>query len=401
MKKSKAYSRRDFLKIAGSSAVATGGMVLVGVGPFSRAFAAKQQLRTIGLGVTVQDRILKEFTRITEIPAEGTAATMADSMTKMLTGGIRVWDSHELITSRIDPLKHTLTPIPVKDLKYWHEATGIFAGPIPSVAGTQTQLSDLIYTDSKRTHLWMVPTVGNFDTIGYLPEFVDAPGNRLSYGTIFDPKYKGRSAFNTDVLVGMELVAMYLRKIGKIPKDANVGDLGKREVDIVVDFLIQKKKEAQFRVLWNDFGTLVDLMASKEVWVADAWQPVVMAVEKQGTPCRYAIAEEGSRAWFIGVGISKGTPNYDACIEYINFWHEGYPSQFVAPQGYYVPILKRAKKYLGEELYGFYYEGKPDSNGKYRDGGSYAQRTSNVGANEQWPKEYLYHIKRWDDFLSA
>ena len=395
--KEKDCSRRNFLKMAGVA----GGAVLVGLGPVNRVFAAKQQLRTIGLGVTVQDQILQEFTKRTGIPASGTAATMADSMTKMLTGGVREWDSHELITSRIEPLKHTLRPIPVKALKYWNEAAGIFAGPIPSVQKAQTQLSDLIYTDSKRTHLWMAPIVGNFDTIGYLPEFVDAPNNRLSYGAIFEPKYKGRAAFNTDVLVGMELVAMYLRKIGKLPKDVNVGDLGKKEVDITVNFLIQKKKEGQFRVLWNDFGSLVDLMASKEVWVADAWQPVVMAVEKQGTPCRYAEAEEGSRAWFIGVGISKGTPNYEACIEYINFWHEGFPSQFVASQGYYVPCLKRAKKYIGDELHGFFYEGKPDSKGKYRDGGSYEQRTSNVGANEQWPREYLYHIKRWDDFLAA
>jgi len=289
----------------------------------------------------------------------------------------------------------------VKDLKYWSEAGGIFAGPIPSVPKGQTQLSDLIYTDQKKSHLWMAPIVGNFDTIGYLPEFVEAKNNRLPYGAIFDPKYKGRAAFNTDMLVGSQIVAMHLQTIGMIPKTSNNGSLSNKEYDILIDFMIQKKKAGQFRVLWNDFGTLVDLMVSKEVWIADAWQPAVMAVDAQGTRCRYAVAEEGGRAWFIGIGISKGTPNYEACIEYINFWHEGYPSQFVAPQGYYVPVLNRAKKYLGDEKYGFFYEGKPDSKGKLHDGGSYEQRVSAVGANEQWPENYQYYIKRWDDFLSA
>jgi len=151
------------------------------------------------------------------------------------------------------------------------------------------------------------------------------PNNRLSFGAIFDPKYKGHSAYNTDALNGFLRSSLYLRRIGKLPKDANCGDLGKKEVDITVEFLIQKKKEGQFRTLWNDFGSLVDLMVSKEVWVADAWQPVVMAVENQGVPCRYAETIEGSTAWFIGIGISKGTPNYEACMEYINFCMKAFP----------------------------------------------------------------------------
>ncbi len=49
-------------------------------------------------------------------------------------------------------------------------------------------------------------------------------------------------------------------------------------------FLISKKKDGQFRALWGDFGELVNLMASGEMVVCDAWQPAVMAVKAQGKP---------------------------------------------------------------------------------------------------------------------
>ncbi len=65
-------------------------------------------------------------------------------------------------------------------------------------------------------------------------------------------------------------------------------------------FLISKKKEGQFRALWGDFGELVNLMASGEMVVCDAWQPAVMAVKAQGKPCKYAVPKEGYRAWAIG-----------------------------------------------------------------------------------------------------
>ena len=46
----------------------------------------------------------------------------------------------------------------------------------------------------------------------------------------------------------------------------------------------EKKKEGHFRAMWKAYGELVNLMASEEVWIADAWWPVIVEVAEQGHP---------------------------------------------------------------------------------------------------------------------
>src|SRR5438067_9187752 len=93
---------------------------------------------------------------------------------------------------------------------------------------------------------------------------------------------------------------------------ANPGNASQAEIDEAAKFLISKKKEGQFRALWGDFGELVNLMASGEMVVCDAWQPAVMAVKAQGKACKYARPKEGYRGWAIGPSLITGSPNKEA-----------------------------------------------------------------------------------------
>ena len=98
-------SRRSALKAsAGALALAMGGGT-----PFlssKQAFAAgadlaKQQLRTIGLSVTVQERILADYKAATGVgSANGTAATFPDAQTKILSGS-KDFDCWETIGERL------------------------------------------------------------------------------------------------------------------------------------------------------------------------------------------------------------------------------------------------------------------------------------------------------------
>ena len=82
----------------------------------------------------------------------------------------------------------------------------------------------------------------------------------------------------------------------------------------------------------------MNLMASKEVVIADAWQPAVMAIKAQGVDCKYAVPVEGYRAWSIGISVIKDTPNYEAALAYANYWLSGPPAITVSEQGYYSPV---------------------------------------------------------------
>ena len=91
MPSSDEFSRRSLLKAgAATAAVALGGGTpMLGS---RRAWAqakslGAEQLRTIGLSVTVQDRILAAFKPSSKIGGtSGTAATFPDAQTKILSG---------------------------------------------------------------------------------------------------------------------------------------------------------------------------------------------------------------------------------------------------------------------------------------------------------------------------
>jgi len=382
-----------------------------GLHPWSRmAYAQElgsQELNSTGLSTTVQDRILEMFQQSSGVGAvSGTPATFPDAQTKILSGSSD-YDTWEIIAERLPALIATnnVEPIPVSEVPNWANIRDTFTTPDPKWE-RRSQIVGQIWADQAQTELYMVPAVYNYDSIGYNPEVVsDEEAN--TWTAIFDDKWKGRSGLNVDPLIafGQAVLAM---NSWEMLENENPGNPTVEEIDEATKFLISKKKGGQFRALWGDFGELVNLMASGEMVVSDAWQPAVMAVKAQGKPAKYARPKEGYRAWSIGPSMITGTPNREAVIAYANFWLSGPPGITVTEQGYYSPSTN-IQKVMDPMKYAFWYEGAPWEGeaergiepGDLRDGGSLEERASNVAYWHQWPDEYDHLIRRWDEFLNA
>ncbi|RYB01528.1 ABC transporter substrate-binding protein [Lichenibacterium ramalinae] len=402
--------RRTLMKgAAGSAALALGGgLPLLAPGrALAAGSAAAEQLRTIGLSVTVQDRLLANFKQASGVgSAQGTAATFPDAQTKILSGS-KDYDCWEVIAERLPAVIQTnnVDKVPVSEIKNWANIRDTFTKPDPKWA-PQAQITGQIWADADHKDLWMVPVVYNYDSIGYNPDKVSAE-EANTWTALFDPKFKGKSGLNTDPLIafGQAILAMTSMKM----LDAkNPGNPTKEEITEGAKFLVSKKKDGQFRALWGDFGELVNLLASGEMVVCDAWQPAVMAVKAQGKACKYAVPKEGYRAWAIGPAMIAGTPNKEAVLAYADFWLSGPPGITVSEQGYYSPSTN-IQKVMDPDKYAFWYEGKPWKGaaerginpGDLRDGGSLAERAAHVAYWHQWPDEYDYLIQKWDEFLNA
>lgn len=403
--------RRSLLKrTAGMMALAMGGGT-----PFltsSRAHAAatglaNEQLRTIGLSVTVQDRILAAFKKESGVGGtSGTAATFPDAQTKILSGS-KDYDCWETIAERLPAIVQTnnVDPVEASALKNWGNIRDTFTKVNPKW-DRKSQVVGQIWVDDAQTKLWMVPAVYNYDSIGYNPSVLSAE-EANTWTAIFDKKFKGRSGLNTDPLIASGQAVMAMNTLG-LSNVKNPGNPSRAEIGEAMKFLISKKKEGQFRALWGDFGELVNLMASGEMVVCDAWQPAVMAVKAQGKPCKYAIPKEGYRAWTIGPATIAGSPNQAAVRSYADYWLSGQPGITVSEQGYYSPTTN-IKDVMAPDKYAFWYEGKPwkgapergIKEGDLRDGGSLETRAANVAYWHQWPDEYDFVIQKWDEFLSA
>ncbi|MDB2325118.1 extracellular solute-binding protein, partial [Alphaproteobacteria bacterium] len=274
---------------------------------------SSQQLRTVGLSVTVQERILNEFKSVSGIGSvSGKADIFPNTQTELLSGS-KAYDCWETIGERLPAMTATSTikPIPVSKLSNWSSIRDTFTKADPRMEA-RAQISGQIWSDDSQSALWMVPTVYNFDSIGYRPDLVEAE-EANTWTALFDKKFRGKTGLNVDPLIafGQAILAMNSLGLLEVP---NPGNPNKSEIDEASKFLIGKKKEGQFRALWGDFGELVNLLASGEMILADAWQPAVMAVKAQGIPCSYAVPKEGYRGWSIGISMVNGTENEDAVL---------------------------------------------------------------------------------------
>ncbi len=428
------YSRRDVLQTGMKAGAALGVAGLGGLTILDKAEAADRmpwddlpqgesaaatgmQLRTIGLGVSVQDRFLREFERRSGHKAIGKVAGLTPMITEWLAGGYRNYDTNETNANRNAALWNAglLQPIPVEKVKPWKHARDLYTSDqaLGHDAETGWPLVEIWVDPKTQKEFKLVPQFFNCDSIGYRMDLIGE--DIKSWGALVDPKYKGKVGIFNDSLLTPGWCAGFMKKNG-LAEIKNTGNMTNSEVDTVINFLIERKKDGQFRAIWEDYGQCVNLLASGEIWLADAWNPVVEDVKKQGVVCKYAFPKEGFTAWYHGVAVAKDTPNLDAAIAYLNFCLEGWWGAQVAPQGYYSPTttcenyLKNSKKTDPEgefNDYDWWYNGGASEDPKDgwpirgRDTGSFSKRWANIMHWMVWPDDPDYYAERWNDFLSA
>ena len=413
-------TRRAFINKAGYATLGLGslGVLLAACGSdaisttvatTSTAAARQLQLRTMGIGTTVLDSVLTEFQTKTGIPATGTQTGFGDMVPQWIQGGYRdQWDVMEAQGAQIAPLvaAGTLQPIKVADITHWNDLLEVFR--VPGAAGQDgdghpfTQIYTKAARDSGRLdEVWVVPTVWNGDTIGYRTDLIDE--KLTSYGALWDPKYQGKVAlFNSSLRAPMEVLATFVTA-GEYQTEGTIGNPSKADVDFAIDFLIERKAEGQFRLLWDDFGAAIELLDTGEVSLMNAWEPIVREVAARGKPAVYATVKEGYNMWFHGIVLSAESQNYDAAVEYANFWHEGFAPAVVANQGYITPTPSVAQSALkgadspieGVNAWDYWYDGKG------RDRGSVNDIASSAAWWWQFPDESEYLNSRWQDFVAS
>jgi putative spermidine/putrescine transport system substrate-binding protein len=150
--------------------------------------------------------------------------------------------------------------------------------------------------------IYGVPTVLQGDSFAYLPEATGGPLD--SYGALFDPKFKGYVALEDNYTTAGQKTALYLKQSGMATID-KPHDLTEGELKTVIDFLIDKKKEGQFRVIWSSFEQSVNLLVNKEVHVMDCWEPMVFVAKSKGIDAVYADPKEGYLLWAMAAYIVK------------------------------------------------------------------------------------------------
>jgi putative spermidine/putrescine transport system substrate-binding protein len=185
--------------------------------------------------------------------------------------------------------------------------------------------------------IYGIPTVINADSMIALGKRV---GSVDSYGVIFDPKLKGKTAMEDAWINSVIFTAIYLKN-SENAKIAEPGDLTADELGLVMEFLIKHKRDGQFRTFWSGWEQGLQLVANQEVWVMTGWEPIVYAARKRGVDCYYAAPKEGYEAWGNNTILIKGALDRGrgkTAHQFVNALLAGfYGCKLGALRGYVVP----------------------------------------------------------------
>ncbi len=411
-------SRRKFMGTAAS--VAAAGTIT----GFPNIVQAADPIRTIGLGVSIINEIQSKAAKDVGFKIRGQAIDYGALFAKSLQQNDQ-FDVSECYFDMFDfmiPSK-VFQPIDTKRIKDWDKVSNL------SKTGKLTPGSQVGQGDAPVRQMWVdengerakgpsryisaVPFIHNADSLGYNPDDTGRPID--SWAELYSSDFKGKVALLNIPQIGAMDAAMGIEALG-LMKFGDKGNMTRKEIDFLIDFLIKKKKEGHFRAFWSTFGQSVNLMVSGEVVLQSMWSPAVTAVKAEGVPCIYASPKEGMRGWHGALAISAKTSGkkLDQAYEYVNWWLDGWAGAFVARQGYYMSTPANTKKSLSADEWDFWYEGKPAARelpdpfgsplvpkGKVRDGGSYEQRFKKIAVWNSVMTENDYLVKRWTEFLSA
>ncbi len=243
-----------------------------------------------------------------------------------------------------------------------------------------------------------LPIVINADSMIYLPDKV---GKIDSYAAVFDPKLKGKTSMEDAWINSAIFTAIYLKQ-NAISKIQDPGNLTPDELGVVMEFLIKKKKDGQFRRLWNGWEDGLQLIKSQEVWVMTGWEPIVLAAQKAGVNAQYAVPKEGYEGWSNDLILHTGAKSrdlIDLAHQFAN-WELG---------GYYGCALSKLRGYVVPTDKAVDYAGKNPSEFDSKVIAATAQHVHDKflkqGGQAFWqnsrPKEYKLYEEWWSKLRSA
>lgn len=419
-------SRRSVLKAAGATAgAAAGSGAITG---FPAVFSQeKKVLRYLGTAVNQADDINKQLFKDTGITLEYISVTTDDVTKRVVTqpNSFDVLDTEYFSLKKLIPSGNIL-PMDARKIKEFDNITPVFTkGALPSgkkIGDQGTAPKKVMFLEGKNSTKFaggvtewvtLIPTVYNADTLGIRPDLIKRPIE--SWKELLNPEFKGKASILNIPSIGIMDAAMVVEASG-LYKYPDKGNMTRAEIDLTMKVLTEAKKAGQFRAFWKDFNESVNLMSSGETVIQSMWSPAVTAVRSKGIPCVFQPLKEGYRSWASGFCLSKGVSGkrQEWAYEFVNWFLSGWAGAYLNRQGYYSAVLPTAKKFMTEDEWGYWMEGKaaqkdikaPDGSllekaGAKRDGGSYDDRMGNVACWNAVMDENDYMVRKWNEFIAA
>ena len=420
-------SRRSFVKGAAiTTGAAIGSGAITGFPTIWAQNIKNVTLRQFGTGVSninaVADKVKEDlgFTlQMTALDSDAVAQRAVTQPNSFDIADIEYW-----ICKKVFPAG-TMQPMDTTKLKNYDAISKLFItgkltpdseiaqGTAPHKVGFVEGPDSVDFASAPTQWMTLIPTIYNADTLGIRPDLIERPID--SWADLLDPAFKGKASILNIPSIGIMDAAMVCEAMGEMTY-GDKGNMTQEEIDKTIAIMIEAKNAGQFRAFWKSFDESVNLMASGEVVIQSMWSPAVAAVRSKGIACKYQPLKEGYRAWGGGIGLAKHLSGLEleAAYEYIDWYLSGWVGAYLNRQGYYSAAPETAKKFMSEDEWGFWMEGKAaegdilspegkvmEKAGAVRDGGSYEERMGSVACWNSVMDENKHMIRKWNEFVAA
>lgn len=426
-KTKRGLSRRSMLKgAAAATGAAMGSGAIAGFPTIWAQNIKNVTLRQFGTGVSnlneVAEKVKKDLGFTLEMTALDSDAVTQRAATQPKSFDIadieywickKVWGAGNLQAMDTSKIKNYDKIVGIfRDGKLTPDSV-IAQGTAPHTVGFVEGPGGKEFVDNESGWMTLIPTIYNADTLGIRPDLIGRPIS--SWTELLNPEFKGKASILDISSIGIMDAAMVCEAMGEI-KYGDKGNMTKEEIDKTMAIFTEAKKNGQFRAFWKSFDESVNLMASGEVVIQSMWSPAITAVRSKGIPCVYQPLKEGYRSWGGGIGLSANLSGLelDAAYEYINWYLDGWVGGFLMRQGYYSAVPETSKKFMSDDEWGFWFEGKEakgditdpfgkvlEKAGAVRDGGSFEERMGAVACWNAVMDENKYMVRKWNEFIAA
>lgn len=378
-------SRRKFLIAAGGAiVVAAGGAYYLlssqapttPSGPTTTTTAgptgtaAKPTLRYLGFPFFLPQDAVKKWKELTGQDIEATYTEAFVIGQKQLENP-SAWDFGGSLRHRPLVTSGVLQKMPLDKVPRWQadKLADIFVHPEKYFTEPQAKrFNNLLWADQgqSRNALISVPCIWNFDSVTYLPEFVNfeeqgGDHTTLAYDELFRPEWKGKVGMQDEAFTSFTEPANFLSASNQMTISGAISSMTTDEVDKAYNYLLPIIKSGQVRTFWGNYADIVNLLSTKELYLASTWQPVCFDTRKAGTPAYYSRLVHGPFFWFNSNYLSTGAnpAAVDDCLKVINWTQEQWMQLLYTRQGYPSPGMgwEDYKSAMGDEFYNWFFNG--------------------------------------------
>ncbi len=286
----------------------------------------------------VTDEILRKFEASTGIKAKiSLISSNADSFNRIVAGAevdvLAV--SHNQILKLLE--KDLLEPLPEEKL--------------PSFSNLLPQFQHAYWTrwdgsSFGKGSLYAMPFVYGVDALAINSEKIDIPDEGLSFGILWDKRYRKKVATQD----GPPVIYKTLMYLGIDPEEFFHNDMPqKTERYYLVKQKAQELKENSLK-FWDTGQEAMSLLIQEDVWIEVLWDGHIRKIQAEGYPISLVIPQEGTAIWCDAYVILANSTRKDEALKWLNFNLRPEIASEISKSGGFTTCNAKALELLPAEL---------------------------------------------------